>query len=133
MAAGYWTQKRKFDAGYVHTALCPHCGRLNQDDYHLMWGCSELGLSPDPAIQDSQWLLGAAFQGHTTTPCWWLRGLTPKAFTFDPKLPEGWIKDIGAPGLGRTGHIDPHMPIVLGGNIPPTPGYAGAAFRGSNI
>ena len=36
--------------------MYPLYARGANHDYHLMWGCPELALSPDPAIQDSQFM-----------------------------------------------------------------------------
>ena len=111
MAAGYWPAERQCAAGYISSGLCPHCQRANQDEYHLIWGCPELIWSQDPAIQDSQWLAPRAEAGHEHVPCWWLRGLTPKKWTFDAQLPEGWMRTVG-----DRAHPDPYRPIYLDGS-----------------
>ena len=39
LAGGVWPEARKHQAGLTSSALCPHCGKEDQDLYHLYWGC----------------------------------------------------------------------------------------------
>ena len=84
-AGGVWTRDRiaraKREQGLEFDSKCPNCGTETQDDYHLFWGCVCLDTSSDPRIRKSQWLVGEAWRGRETRPCFYMRGLTPKDWT----------------------------------------------------
>ena len=127
---GFLATKTQVPGWVRHSGRCPHCLDHDQDDYHLMWGCTDLALSRDPAIQDSQWLADQAFLGADIKPCLRLRGLTPRGWTFEPKLPVGWV---ASPTVAS------HIPrcrstsMEWESNIPATRAYASVVLRGSNI
>jgi len=81
MCGGIWSQHRKFEAGLIDDPVCHMCGARVQSCFHLVWGCPAHKNSENEVIKRTQRLLRRASQGHEDVPCYWLRGITPQAWT----------------------------------------------------
>ena len=82
--ADVWDMSRKYEAGLkgVESGLCDLCGREEQTADHLIWGCSVVKGNEHPDIKRSNYLCrGVHKRAANGTPCYYLRGLTPKWWT----------------------------------------------------
>ena len=81
VSGGIWTRVRLAEAMSDVHPMCPDCGFMRQDDFHLIWGCQCLETCSDPRIQNSNWILGDAWRGRKNRACFYLRRHTPKDWT----------------------------------------------------
>jgi hypothetical protein len=95
-AGGLWPKERKFGTQppMVDNPFCPDCTGEVQDDFHLFWGCPALGLSKEKEIIKTQRLQHKALDHRHSQPCFWTRGMVPKAWTERPPIPAEEIHDI---------------------------------------
>ena len=56
ISGGIWPEARKHQAGLVNTGTCPHCGRENQDLYHLYWDCDVVWRSQHAEIAKGEFM-----------------------------------------------------------------------------
>ena len=68
-------------AGLTTSALCPHCGKEDQDLYHLYWGCDVVWRSQHAEISKADFMFGDAYNGRVERACFYLRGLVPIEWT----------------------------------------------------
>lgn len=80
-SGGFWSPARRAAAGLAVHVGCWRCGAPGPlaDDLHIFWTCPTFRASTNEHIKASQHLAAKAVQGNN--PCFWLRGLLPKALT----------------------------------------------------
>ena len=78
-----WTNQRCYDAGYRDTPLCDRCKAAPETMAHRVWGCCE---NTAPIFEASANLEARARLELEANPVFWLRGVTPKAWT-ETELP----------------------------------------------
>ena len=110
---GVWTQERLHEAGKAAEATCKLCGEGREDELHMFWQCSWLEASEHPEIKCSQHLRPKAEVGASDFPCWYMRGITPRDWTWrEPIIPEICpTRDIESPS-----RVDSNVPIFLDGS-----------------
>jgi hypothetical protein len=125
-AGGIWSQVRKRQAGMEDIdTLCPWCKEQDQDDLHLLWTCPKLLTSDSPAIRNTNYLIGRAYDAHQAVPCYWLRGITPAWWTNrgfsqnniynvgdDPLTSFDTTKGVYFDGSGGDHNQDPRVRVV---------------------
>jgi ribonuclease HI len=83
--AGIWTKQRLLDANYVvDDVSCPLCDDGPDTDFHRIWQCEAVAEAGLDEVKKSQHLKQRAEGEVSTAPCFWLRGLVPKAWTALP-------------------------------------------------
>ena len=97
IAGGMWPPARKVQAGMATDPTCRRCGADCDDDDHLIWTCCARGPENDqePKKREKaenkdrrEWK--AADQKYNA-PCFWNRGMMPKAWTkLDPPSNSGF-------------------------------------------
>ena len=109
-AAGLWCQNRKYEASLTLTRACPWCGKEVQDDYHLVWDCPVVNEDEHSDIVRTNYLRRHAKKGVREFPCYWLRGITPKWWTYrDWTQTSMWVRSVG--------HRDPYEEFMPLGDI----------------
>jgi hypothetical protein len=88
--AGLWTNRRCHEAGYTISTCCQLCGYHDDSEYHRMWECKVVKANLHKHIVSSNHLCKDAIStkggesGAPTAaqrwPCFWQRGLIPKAW-----------------------------------------------------
>ena len=76
-----WTEADRYKASLIDSPLCRRCKVAEGTLQHHFWQCQANLTSSHPEIQRSQPLCKVANWGVDATPCFWLRGLTPKPWT----------------------------------------------------
>ena len=77
----FWTSERKRQAGYDIDDVCIRCNSDIDSPLHQFWQCpANEGLGEE--IVSTQELAFEAIEGSGQNPGFWLRGLTPKAWSF---------------------------------------------------
>ena len=87
-AGGLWCQKRKYEAGLVESPVCPLCGEGDQDTNHMFWVCSHTCACAAPEVVSTNHLRGRAYDFREVIPCWYNRGIPPRAYTHRAKVGE---------------------------------------------
>ena len=82
LAAGAWSRTRKKEAGYIEDDTCPHCHQAPQTDKHMRWACPTPMECGQADLVKSNAIRQEALEQCDHTPCFWLRGITPKRWTF---------------------------------------------------
>ncbi len=62
------------------TALCPRCQTAEETTFHKLWECPANLEIPGTHME----FLPEAQEGHKDLPCFWLCGLPPLRWTYDP-------------------------------------------------
>ena len=112
LSGGIWPESRKHAAGLVSSPACPHCGAETQDLFHLLWGCDTVWRSPDQEIAKGDFMFGEADRGQSSSACFWLRGLVPKAWTHREETDRYVVEDIPGSDFQQ---YDPDTPVYLDG------------------
>ena len=86
---GVWTRERLHEVGKAADDICPVCGEGKEDELHMYWQCCWLSTSEHPEIKNSQYLQPRAEAGASEFPCFYMRGITPRDWTWrEPIIPE---------------------------------------------
>ena len=86
-AGGQWTRARIADhGGTLDSDLCPRCGREAETDLHRAWTCPCNGDLKE--CEATNHLIDKAAEQAGRTPCYWLRGLLPKAWVAVDEPPD---------------------------------------------
>jgi ribonuclease HI len=88
---GIWSDERRHRLRLgADTPACRLCGMAVGDLKHLYWECPTVleGLKDCEAVKNTQGLCRTAMQWADTTPCFWLRGIVPWAWTGADLLAE---------------------------------------------
>ena len=113
LAGGYWSKARQKEAGYIEDDNCPHgCGQA-EDDYHMIWGCSTFDTCEHIDIIKSNHIRLDAFRGYRHKPCFYMRGLVPKDWTFRNGGVQERTLEIGGSDFDE---IDPDGHFFLDGS-----------------
>ena len=108
-----WTMARRFEAGYCDSPICTRCDAgVPETRTHRLWECAANATIQDEAIGRSADLVQRAIENAEACPGFWLRGLTPKTWTWLPP-PDGNmpIKTWGVLGGGAPFQLD-HRHII---------------------
>ena len=102
----------------IEDATCPHCLGGEQDEIHMFWTCPALAMAEDEDISSSNSYKRRVlrYDDETRTevcacPCWWLRGIVPRTWTWRAPIEEEITHDIGDPSS-----IDDSYSIFLDGS-----------------
>ena len=97
LAAGFWTEARKHEAGLLPTPVCPRCGANIACMQHILYECPVVNASENPDIQATNSLCDRASLEAAAWPCLWLRGLLPLGYA--PVSPAARLVSISMFGV----------------------------------
>eukprot|EP00973_Karenia_brevis_P054823 7622122-Karenia_brevis.AAC.1 len=74
---------------------CPRCQWAGYDEVHMFYACPALVTSRRPMIQKTKHLVDIANRDNFNPPCYYLRGLQPKANTTPTTEPHWSAASVG--------------------------------------
>ena len=87
-AGALWPEQRKHEAGFRTCPTCPQCGLAPETEAHQLWGCHASSQC------ESDFLRERALASADVCSIFWLRGITPSAWTARPYIPVGLEKTL---------------------------------------